>query len=499
MNTYGKYKSLAILLFLATIILWQNIALPGFFQDGYLYAAFAKNAVNTGQWLVPHLSSATYSEFYQHTPFTFILLGFFFKVFGPSYLVARLFVGLFFIVLLIVHFNFLKREEGEWTAFLNGLFLILLPPLMKKLRFPNMDIPLMLSIYLSLICYYLFLIKNKNKYWLGCGFFFGCSLLIKGPIGLFIPIIIVIHLIVTKKLELLKHVMPWLSLSLGFALFSIWPICLYLNAKYYIFESYLQSTFIHTAYDGRDVEGYSVFTYVIFLAKSSPSWLLLYVYSLKNTFKNIKKNNFYNLAMIASLVFLILFSLMKFKYSHYLIPFYPFYVFVALYEIRDSLKKWQVQIINSVLVLTIILSTLFTIRPMGKITRDPEIYEMLEASKQLKTFPTAVGNVHSIYPFFALANLLAFERGSAVYNVSTDIFMAQVNNLPLDSTVRFDEPNNVNDKTWGIFIQRETYQNLLQKNPEIGSKFSILSYHLTKDMYFVVNKVLIKEDGIVNF
>jgi len=498
MRSYPKYTFPLILFLLAIVLMWQNASVPGFFQDGYLYSAFAKNAVQSGHWLVPHLSSATYSEFYQHTPFIFILQGLFFKFFGASYFVARIFVGVFFLILLFVQYKFLKREEGEWTAFLNGLLLILLPPLMKKLRFPNMDIPLMLSVYLSLTCYYLLLIKNKKKYWLGTGFFFGTSLLIKGPIGLFIPTIIFIHLLVTKKLVLLKDSTPWLTLAFGFAMFSIWPLSLHLAGKFYIFEHYLQSTFIHTAYDGRDAGNYSVITYVFFLFKSSPLWALLLFYSFKN-FKINFKNNYFSLSLIASMTFLVLFSLMKFKYSHYLIPFYPFYVFVGVYSIKDKLKPWQDKITTGTLLLTILLTSYFAIKPMSKITRDPEIFEMLLAAKQLKSFPTAVGNVNAIYPFFALANLLAFEKSAAVYNVPVDVFNAQVENKSLTGMFKLDEPNNVDDKVWGFFVNKETYLEVIKNNPKVAEKFLILSYHSSKNMYFIIDRTLANSDLIINF
>jgi 4-amino-4-deoxy-L-arabinose transferase-like glycosyltransferase len=499
MSILLKNKSFLLLLFLSTTLLWQNASIPGFFHDGYLYSAFAKNAADKGYWLVPHLSSATYSEFYQHTPFVFILQGIFFKIFGSSYLAARMFVGMFFLILLYVHYNFLKKEEGEWTAFLNSLFLILLPPLMKKLRFPNMDIPLMLSIYLSIICYYLYLIKNKTKYWIGCGLFFGCSVLIKGPIGFFIPIIILLHLFFTKRLNILKSIIPWVSLLFGLLLFALWPLSLFLNGKFYVFESYLQSTFIHTAYDGRDVGNYSVLTYVFFLIKSAPLWTILFFYSFKDIVRDFKRDSFYKLSVISSLVFLILFSLMKFKYSHYLIPFYPFFVFVGLYSVKDWLKKWQDQIFKTVLVLTILLTSFFAIRPLNKITRDPEIYELLQASKQLKSFPTAIANVNAVYPFFALANLMAYEKGIAVYNTNADIFSAQLQGMALEGIVKIDEPNNVNDKIWGYLINKETYLALERTMPQMNQHFFILSYHPTKNLYFVVDKNLVKENSFITF
>jgi hypothetical protein len=136
---------------------------------------------------------------------------------------------------------------------------------------------------------------------------------------------------------------------------------------------------------------------------------------------------------------------------------------------------------------------------MNNITRDPEIYQMLEASRQLKSFPTALANVNAIYPFFALANVLSFEKGIAVYNTTSEIFMAQAQGKKLDGIVKLDEPNNVNDKVWGFLVNKETYLQLLKINPQINDKFLILSYHPTKNLYFVVDKILCKEDSIITF
>jgi len=70
---------------------------------------------------------------------------------------------------------------------------------MKKVRFPGMDMPLMLFTLMSIMFYYRAYVENLKKYWLGCGIFFGLALLTKGPMALFIPLAILLHLLWTRK------------------------------------------------------------------------------------------------------------------------------------------------------------------------------------------------------------------------------------------------------------------------------------------------------------
>jgi hypothetical protein len=48
-------KKFLIIMALGVIVYLQHSWLQGFFQDGYLYAAFGKHAAENGHWLVPHL------------------------------------------------------------------------------------------------------------------------------------------------------------------------------------------------------------------------------------------------------------------------------------------------------------------------------------------------------------------------------------------------------------------------------------------------------------
>ena len=263
----NAYLNSWFFIFIGAIVLYcQQAWVSGFFQDGYLYATFGKNAAMFDFWLVPHLSDSTYNEFKQHTPGLFIIEGLFFKLFGVGYLQARLFGAIFAIATVLVLYFWVKRERGALFAWVSSSILLLMPPLIKKSRFPNMDFPLMFFILCGLIFYFNAL-KGKKYSWYICGIFWGLSLLIKGPMAVLLPLSIFIHIIFTKKWKTLFNIHSWGGLLLGILIFSSWPIALHLVGKDYIFHKYLESIFVFSIGGSRGITEYSFFFGITFLLK----------------------------------------------------------------------------------------------------------------------------------------------------------------------------------------------------------------------------------------
>ena len=317
------------IIFFFIVLLFQQAWVPGFFHDGYLYAALGKNALE-GHWLVPKLNDLVYTEFFHHIPFVFILEGLFFKIFGASFVSARIFAGLFTLGSLFVLMGWCRQLKGDRFAIAVGIVFSLILPMIKKSRFPNLDTPLMFFTLTSL--YYYWRALGDKRYWLISGLFFGLALLTKGPIGFFIPLIMILHILVTRRLRVLGSLYPWLGLVLGFFIFGIWPLSLYISDKFYIFKNWFDFTFIHTMSEGRG-EPSPLWTYVIFLLQGVNIWFIMALYSMRK-----KKDDFYWLALIGFLSFLVLLSFSAFKYSHYLMPMYPFLAICAGYVLVDV--KW---------------------------------------------------------------------------------------------------------------------------------------------------------------
>ena len=337
----------------------------------------------------------------------------FFKIFGASYLTARLFSALFPFLALVILYNWMKKEKGEVFAFLVGLFFVFLPPVMKKVRFPGMDMPLMLFTLVSIMFYYKAYVDNLKKYWIGCGVFFGLAMLTKGPMALFIPLAILIHLGWTKKISLLKNSTPWFSFLLGLLVFSLWPLALQLTGQFHIFEKYLDFTFIHTVAEGRGLSEYTFFQCLLFLIKQTAPWLVLTLFSMYLALRVRSQDHLLKLFISLWLAVLIPLSMVKFKYSHYMMPMYPAYAFLAAYPVSFLSSKVIKKIYQGFIFVTVTMALLLLIFPLTtEIRRDPEIFEIRKLTDLMPVKPDTWGVVSDVYPYWALANLNGFHDHS---------------------------------------------------------------------------------------
>ncbi|ATH06731.1 hypothetical protein BIY24_01885 [Halobacteriovorax marinus] len=403
--------NLYLLLIMSSIIYFQFSWLEGFFQDGYLYAALGKNAAEKGRWLVPHLTPAWYSEFNDHTNFTFILEGLFFKIFGASYTTARIFAGLFSIFTGLSVYIFLGTIKKKNIAYLAFLFFILIPPLMKKSRFPNIDLPLMLFFTGAMFSYWKAYVENKFSYWILCGFFFGLCTLTKGPMGALVPIVIFFHLLSEKSIGRLRSKWPWLGLFLGFLIFMIWPVSLHLGDKFYIFERWFEFTILGSIMKSRGVSE-PWYTYIVFLLKNVN---VIFLLCLVGIYKNLKseKDSFISFCSVILVTVLGLLSLQGLKYSNYLIPIYPFLAILAAFGIVSLWKNAQDRLMNVFQYLIPLAAVILLVFPLtSKTRRDPEITKLKEILKLSSRNVSKWIVYNNSYPFWSLASKNGFEDGS---------------------------------------------------------------------------------------
>ena len=446
------------LLFVGVLVYLQNANKPGMFMDGYLYAAFGKNAALHGKWLIPHLSHSLYSEFSQHLPFVFILEGLFFKIFGISFASARLFSSLASLGTLSLIFYGVRKYRGNKAAYLSGLCFILIPPLMKKTRFPNMDIFLMLFTYLSAWFFYQASELGKNKDFLLSGLFFGMALLTKGPPAILILPGFCLYMILAKKWTLAKNPWAWIGLVFGGLVFMIWPLSLYLSGRLDIIHGYYQQVFVYTIKDGRGAEAIKPLTYLIFLLKTSPLWLIFIFYGLKKKFND----SFYLFHFSIFLAMLIFLSLARFKYSHYLIPLYPFLAVGAGLVLSDLIKeKWYKGTFYFFRYLAMIAAVILIFTDLGsKITRDPQIFSIIKDLDKKNIQPEGWMVVDDAYPYFSLANLVGFVRHrEEVVRVDSASFHRWLKNEVSEPKTpdRYDNKVAYNGTKWLFIMRKEQF------------------------------------------
>ncbi len=468
------------------IVLLQYAWVPGFFQDGYIYAAFGKYAAELGLWLIPHLSNHLYDEFYQHIPFIFILEGLFFKVFGSSFLTARIFIAVFTLLTGFFIYRLIKKYGDEKWAYFSAALFFIIPALIKKARFPNTDIPLMLFVLLSVYAYWNFFIKKQNWQWIVSGFFLGCALLTKGPLALMIVSGVFVHLLLTRNIGVLKTIWPWAGLLTAFLVFFIWPLSLASIGRIDVFFDYLKSIFVHTLVDARGVESNSYFAYLFFFLKQTSIWFLLSIWTtirLVNDFYYKKREDQF-LILIAGMFWinLILMSFIKFKYSQYLIPLYPFMVILAAWPLARLGGAVVRHFSFSYKLLAVIMLFFFLVFPQGKIKRDAEIFKALEISQALPKPVDSWIIVNDSYSYYNAANLLAFMNHHDTFYADRSI----LNDWPIDKSLLAARLStsltDFSNKNWGLIVRKDDWDKLGGHQ----RKFKKLIHFSKKDILFII-------------
>lgn len=491
-QTTIQEKSFYFLTFFAIVIYCQHAWLTGMFPDGHLYMAFSKNAVEKGYWLVPHLSNSIYAAFADHIPFIFILQGFFFKIFGPSYTTARIFSSLFSLGTFILIYRTLNKENKLW-AILGSFLFIIIPPLMKKTRFPGLDTPMMFFSFASLILFYQYYKSRKIIYSLSSGVLWGFALLSKGPIALFVPLSAIIFILIKREWTILRNINLYLIAVIGLLVFSIWPITLFLTGNEETFYTYIHATFIHTAQNSRGVVENDYFSYFIFLVKQVSILVILSFFSIKYFLKS--KNDLVLISIIAITAIIFPLSLIKHKYSHYLLSLYPWLAILSSYivvKVKEN-KRLISRVDLSLAVLSCLTATILLIFPLTiKSSRDTTLRKIHRVSKALSISPKQWGVVDNSYSFFNVVSLISYRDGGEVFNLSKSQFSSALLRKEIIPKPEMQWNVDINNNGWAFIVKNKLWNSIENKGEYIVvGKF--------KDDILLVSHKSSIPDGILDF
>lgn len=198
----NKYysKGIFILIFLSYIFLmWGNGILNLTNPDEVFYAQTAKEMIQHKSWLTPYIFDQPHFE---KPILTFWLFKAGFMLFGISNFTARFFPALFAIIgVVAVYLLGLLAFKEEKRAFLSGLILMSSGIYIGLARTVFTDMIFSILILLSLLSFFWGYAKNERKT-AGLILFFifsALAVLAKGPLGLIIPLLIIVSFLLAKK------------------------------------------------------------------------------------------------------------------------------------------------------------------------------------------------------------------------------------------------------------------------------------------------------------
>jgi len=198
----------AVLIALVVPVLIQD----GMFMDGLLYACVAKNlSQGIGTFWHPHYSPTMHSLFDQQPPLGFGTEAIFFKLFGTSIYVERLYsfltlcLGAFFIVK-IWRLIFREEKSMQNIAWLPVLFWIIIPVCFWSYSNNMLECTMVIFDLLTIFFILKFFEKNFFLHHALAGVFIFLASLTKGFQGLFPLAAIFFYWLVYKKISFLRMI-----------------------------------------------------------------------------------------------------------------------------------------------------------------------------------------------------------------------------------------------------------------------------------------------------
>lgn len=173
--------------------------------DEGMHAAIAQTMVLSGDWVTPVFNGEAFFD----KPALFNWLNAIsFLIFGFTEFAARLPAALSGLGCVILTWQLGRKVYGEWTGFLSGVILATSLEFMILSRVVQYDIPFT---FFTLLAMFFFASgvadeKKRRVYFLSFYAAAGLAVLTKGPLGLFLPSMVIgIYLLMTRQLRLLRE------------------------------------------------------------------------------------------------------------------------------------------------------------------------------------------------------------------------------------------------------------------------------------------------------
>lgn len=218
MNLLKNKKSVPfwmLTFFVIMILVVSQLVQDGMFMDGLLYTVVGKNlADGLGSFWDPHVSKTIMYSFHEQPPLYFGLLAIFYKIFGSSMYVERLFCFVFFFgTALYIHKIWKKiyASEPEVAAisWLPVLFWVTIP--LCFWAYTNHVEETVMTFFALAAVYHIFIALDRGEYVICnlvfAGIFIFLSSLTKGAQGLFPIVGAAAYWLVSKKIPFHKIIL----------------------------------------------------------------------------------------------------------------------------------------------------------------------------------------------------------------------------------------------------------------------------------------------------
>ncbi|MBI5184027.1 MAG: glycosyltransferase family 39 protein [Nitrospinae bacterium] len=195
-NRHGTIKALFLILLITFPLFFFNLGGIGLTdRDEGSFSEATREMVETGDWLTPHFN---YNNRFDKPVLIYYIMALSYRIFGINEFGARFHSAFFGTLLIFLVFFFVKSLKGVRTALLSSLILASNLAIVTLSRVAITDMVLVFLITAALFSFYRALWVNRKWSW-GFYIFSALAFLIKGPVGVIVPILVIIAYLISLK------------------------------------------------------------------------------------------------------------------------------------------------------------------------------------------------------------------------------------------------------------------------------------------------------------
>lgn len=315
-------KQTLVLILLASVLFFFKLGSFSLYDAAETtYGEFVKGILTTGDWLTLHFNGQI---IFDKPPLYYWLVAILSKLIGFSEFSMRFWAALSGVLTVVTTYFLGKKFYNERTGFLSAIIVMTAFQFLVQSRIAELDIVLCFFILLSLFLFYRGYTEKKRKDYLYAYFPMGLAMLIKGVLGVALPLFtIFLFLLIKKELGKIREMFPVLGLVIIALIGLPWYIAEYLiHGK--VFLDFALGFLFLSRFQGV-VSGHTGpwYYYFIALLLGFAPWSQFLPLAFWKTFKDGKSAPSLLILCLVLPAFLV-FSIAKTKIPNYILPLYPF-------------------------------------------------------------------------------------------------------------------------------------------------------------------------------
>lgn len=374
-NTFPKLYLYIPVLIAAFLYLVGIMSTDLWTPDEPRYAEVAREMIESGNYIQPHLNGKPYTE---KPPLFFWTVVAGAKMFGgvnqlsvrlPSILSA---LGTLALLIAFVSENFDRKK-----AFLASIILCISPEFFWLARSGHIDMFLTFLITASLVSFYEWYVKDRCVYLISLYLCIALATLAKGPIGMLLPLMVVVSfLALRKEWGRIKKMHLYIGVPMALIVVLAWYIPAMQQSSGYEVEHLVQRQIIgrifHPTSHGVSILRWPIYHFISLIWGMTP-WSFLMPWAVFHAYRSRQDAPSFFLLCWAGVIFAF-FTIVASKRELYILPMYPATAALIALWITRPVQSFNLKPIRVMLaVYGVILMSAFVVAAFNLKQLHPEV------------------------------------------------------------------------------------------------------------------------------